>query len=127
MVSPTAQQTRIAKWVRRHLPRDGSVSLRDVTSLYTVLYLLGPKSKSLLEEVTGQEVDLQPFTCQVLRIKYVSVDGDTTFVCLQGHFFLLGLSLAQITLLLGLLWFFSSWVPLFIFLKQISVPPRDMQ
>ncbi|KAM7303051.1 pyruvate dehydrogenase phosphatase regulatory subunit, mitochondrial [Ixodes scapularis] len=72
MVSPTAQQTRIAKWVRRHLPRDGSVSLRDVTSLYTVLYVLGPKSRSLLEEVTGREIDLEPFTCQEMDVAYAT-------------------------------------------------------
>lgn len=79
MVSPTAQQTRIAKWVRRHLPRDGSVSLRDVTSLYTVLYILGPKSRALLEEVTDQEIQVEPFTCQEMDFAY------STNVLLMGY------------------------------------------
>uniref|UniRef100_A0A2R5LLI5 Putative dimethylglycine dehydrogenase n=1 Tax=Ornithodoros turicata TaxID=34597 RepID=A0A2R5LLI5_9ACAR len=73
MVSPTAQQTRIGRWVQQHLPRDGSVSLRDVTSLYTVLYIMGPKSRSLLEEVTGNDLHrLQPYTCEEMDMAYAS-------------------------------------------------------
>lgn len=52
MVSPTQQQTRILEWMENHLPQDNSVTLQDVTSMYTVLSVVGPKAKDLIQVST---------------------------------------------------------------------------
>lgn len=70
MMSPTAQQTRITEWMRKHLPSDGSVSVRDVTSMYTVLNVVGPKSKELMMELTKTDMDLPGFTCKKMNVGY---------------------------------------------------------
>lgn len=72
MVSPTAQQTRIREWLQRHLPQDGSVSIRDVTSMYTVLNVVGPKSKELLKVLTQSDMDLLAFTYCKMNVGYAS-------------------------------------------------------
>ncbi|CAB0020419.1 unnamed protein product [Nesidiocoris tenuis] len=58
VIAPTIQQTRCKRWVQKHLPKDGSVSMADVTSMYTAICLMGPLSRSLLAELTDQ--DLSP-------------------------------------------------------------------
>ncbi len=67
MVAPTKQQTRIAEWMNRHTPSDNSVQISDVTSMYTVLLIIGPKSRELLSQLTeGQaDVKMHPFTYKV--------------------------------------------------------------
>ena len=40
MVCPTQQQTRIMEWMENHLEGFKSVSLQDVTSMYTILTLV---------------------------------------------------------------------------------------
>lgn len=72
MVSPTSQQTRIYDWMSRHLPSDHSVNLNDVTSMYTVINVVGPKSNQLLSEMSNAKVNISPFTFQYLNISYVS-------------------------------------------------------
>ncbi|XP_015903839.1 pyruvate dehydrogenase phosphatase regulatory subunit, mitochondrial isoform X2 [Parasteatoda tepidariorum] len=72
MVSPTAQQTRIGEWMRRHMPKDGSISMSDVTSMYTVLNVVGPKSKELMSELTRTEMDVPGFTCKKINVGYAS-------------------------------------------------------
>ncbi|XP_075230059.1 pyruvate dehydrogenase phosphatase regulatory subunit, mitochondrial [Lycorma delicatula] len=58
MIAPTIQQTRCKVWIQRHLPSDGSVSLSDVTSMYTAICIMGPFTRSLLSELT--DTDLSP-------------------------------------------------------------------
>ena len=72
MVSPTQQQTRILEWMENHLPEDNSVGLQDVTSMYTVLSLAGPKSKDLMEELSGENMNIAPFTYRELNVGYAS-------------------------------------------------------
>ena len=72
MVSPTQQQTRIMEWMENHLPKDNSVGLQDVTSMYTVLSIAGPKSKDLMEELSGEDMGLQPFTYREINVGYAS-------------------------------------------------------
>ena len=43
-------------WISSHLPLDGSVTMRDVTSAYAVLNLCGPKAREVLECVTRDDV-----------------------------------------------------------------------
>lgn len=72
MISPSSQQTRIYEWMSRNLPRDASVKLNDVTSMYTVINVVGPKSAQLMSELSNSNVKLQPFTYRKLNIGYAS-------------------------------------------------------
>jgi glycine cleavage system aminomethyltransferase T len=66
MVSPTQQQTRILQWMNNHLPSDNSVALQDVTSMYTVLSVAGPKSRDLMQEMTHSDMNMHPFTYKLV-------------------------------------------------------------
>merc|ERR1719167_877157 len=72
MVSPTQQQTRIMEWLENHLPNDNSVGLQDVTAMYTVLSVAGPKSKDLMEELSGEDMDMPLFTYREVNVGYAS-------------------------------------------------------
>ena len=72
MVSPTQQQTKIMEWLENHLPYDNSVGLQDVTSMHTVLSIAGPKSKDLMEELSGEDMDMPLFTYREVNVGYAS-------------------------------------------------------
>ena len=68
LMSPSIQQMRSYSWMKHRLPKDGSVYLQDVTSLYTTLGLMGPNSQALLSKLTSVD-DLSSnafpfFTCR---------------------------------------------------------------
>lgn len=65
MISPTSQQTKGFHWMLRHLPKDGSVNLKDITSMYSVINVVGPKASVVLSELSQSDINLQPFTCKV--------------------------------------------------------------
>ena len=55
----------------RHLPKDGSVQIRDVTSMYSAITLIGPHAQELLAEVTEASTtksDFKFMTCKVSGI-----------------------------------------------------------
>ncbi|XP_058058106.1 pyruvate dehydrogenase phosphatase regulatory subunit, mitochondrial-like isoform X2 [Anopheles bellator] len=72
MISPSSQQTRIYDWMSRNLPTDASVQLNDVTSMYTVINVVGPKSTPLMSELSNSDVRLAPFTYRKLNVGYAS-------------------------------------------------------
>ncbi|CAF1138930.1 unnamed protein product [Rotaria sordida] len=73
LVSPTSQSTRNMKWLKSHVPEDGSVLLSDVTSLYTALNVIGPKAKYLLAELSDENFnDFARMTCQEIDVGFVS-------------------------------------------------------
>jgi pyruvate dehydrogenase phosphatase regulatory subunit len=72
MVSPTQQQTRIHEWMTNHLPKDNSVNLHDVTSMYAVLSVAGPKSKDLMQQMTRSDMSMPPFTYKYVNMGYAS-------------------------------------------------------
>lgn len=72
MISPTSQQTRISEWMEKNLPNDGSISFNDVTSMYTVLNVVGPKSKELMIELTKTNMCIPSFTCKEMNVGYAS-------------------------------------------------------
>ncbi|CAL1687136.1 unnamed protein product [Lasius platythorax] len=72
MVSPTSQQTRIYQWMSRHLPADHLVNLNDVTSKYTVINVVGPKTTELLSELSNSDINLSPFTYKTVNLAYAS-------------------------------------------------------
>ncbi|XP_023222098.1 pyruvate dehydrogenase phosphatase regulatory subunit, mitochondrial-like [Centruroides sculpturatus] len=72
MISPTSQQTRLSEWMEKNLPTDGSISFNDVTSMYTVLNVVGPKSKELMTELTKTNMSIPSFTCKEMNVGYAS-------------------------------------------------------
>ena len=69
LMSPSIQQMRSKAWIIHHLPKDGSVYLQDVTSLYTTLCVMGPKSPQLMANLTDLDLTGFPhFTCRHLEI-----------------------------------------------------------
>jgi glycine cleavage system T protein len=54
-------------WIRQHLPDDGSVQLRDVTSAYAVINLVGPKARDVLQSVTDDDVSNEAFPYLAVR------------------------------------------------------------
>ena len=68
MISPTAQHTRSWAWLQDHMPKDGSVQISDMTSMYTAINVIGPKAPELLGELTDTPLSKQDFlhmTCKV--------------------------------------------------------------
>jgi len=53
VVSPATAQRRDYHWLCRHLPRELRVTVTDVTSGEAVLGVMGPRSRSFLEQVSG--------------------------------------------------------------------------
>jgi 4-methylaminobutanoate oxidase (formaldehyde-forming) len=56
LVTGTAVGNHDAAWLRRHLPDDGSVGLRDVTAGRVCLGLWGPRAREVLASVTRDDV-----------------------------------------------------------------------
>ncbi|KAJ0184007.1 hypothetical protein K1T71_000430 [Dendrolimus kikuchii] len=71
MIAPTIQQTRCKTWLKRHLPSNGSVTLSDVTSMYTAICVMGPFTRSLLSELT--DTDLSPSNFPFFTFKEIDV------------------------------------------------------
>lgn len=71
MIAPTIQQTRCKAWIQRHLPTDGSVTLSDVTSMYTAICVMGPFSRTFLSELT--DTDLSPKSFPFFTFKELDV------------------------------------------------------
>ncbi len=75
-------------WMKQYLPRDGSVSMADVSSGYCCLGLWGPRAQELLERLSSERFSLssfKQFTAErffignvpvlALRVSYVGEDG----------------------------------------------------
>jgi len=61
IVTGSAFGTHDRGWIARHLPRDGSVHLVDVTGAYACLGLFGPRARDVLEPTTAADVSNAAF------------------------------------------------------------------
>ena len=88
LVSAGAFQRLDHDWIRRHMPRDGSVRLENLTNQMGVLVVAGPRSRELLARVTdtdlsnaafpwltGRWIDAGLAPCLALRVNYVGELG----------------------------------------------------
>jgi 4-methylaminobutanoate oxidase (formaldehyde-forming) len=88
IVTGTAFGNHDLGWIRRHVPDDGSVEVRDVTSAYSCLGLWGPKAREILSSVCrddlsnegfpymrAREVTVGDVPCTALRVTYVGELG----------------------------------------------------
>ena len=63
-------------WIRQHMPRDGSVAFKDVSSAYGVINLAGPRARDVLGRATENDVSNAAFpymSCRWIRIGYAPV------------------------------------------------------
>ena len=88
ILTGSAQSTRDAAWIERHLEPDDFAALVDVTSAYSVISLMGPKSEALLRTVcpddlsktglpfsTTAEIDVGYARVRAARMSYVGGPG----------------------------------------------------
>jgi 4-methylaminobutanoate oxidase (formaldehyde-forming) len=61
IVTGSAFGTHDRGWIARHLPRDGSVQLVDVTGAYACLGLFGPRARDILAAATDADVSSAGF------------------------------------------------------------------
>jgi sarcosine dehydrogenase len=93
VVTGTAQATRDADWIGRHIPEDARATLADVTSAYAVIAVMGPRSRDLMARVSRadfgnaafpfgavREVDVGYATVLASRRTYVGELGFELFV-----------------------------------------------
>ena len=76
IVSGSAQTTRDADWIRRHIADGTSAVLTDVTSAIAVIGVMGPKSRELLGSVSGADLDNDAFpfgACREIGIGYATL------------------------------------------------------
>jgi 4-methylaminobutanoate oxidase (formaldehyde-forming) len=73
VVSPGASGVRDYDTLNRHIGADDFVTLTEVTSAYTMLAVMGPKSRDLLENLTDADLSNEAFpfaTAQEIDIAY---------------------------------------------------------
>jgi len=64
------------KWLTDHIPADASAVVTDVTSAWTTLGLWGPQARTVLEQVTGDDVTHAGFgfgTCREIEVGGMTV------------------------------------------------------
>lgn len=96
LVTGSAQATRDADWISRHLPRDAHAVLTDVSALYGVLSVMGPKARELLARVSPddlspgalpfswtREIDLGHARVRAARMSYVGGPGFELYVPIE--------------------------------------------
>jgi len=76
VVTGSAFGVRDGGWIRRHLPTDGSVAFRDVTSAKAVINICGPRSRAVLAKVAEGDLANGAFpylAAREIRIGYAPV------------------------------------------------------
>lgn len=76
LVTGTALGLHDTEWIRKYMPKDGSVVFNDVTSAFAVINVIGPTSRKLLERVTRDDISNEKFMfgqCKTLTVGCASV------------------------------------------------------
>lgn len=61
IITGTAFGTHDLSWIRRHLPSDGSVEARDITSSLCCFGVMGPRSREVLSQITETDMSNAAF------------------------------------------------------------------
>ncbi len=67
MITGSAQVTRDADWIGRHVPDDARFVLTDVSGAWTVLSVMGPNSRALLQAVSQADFSNEAFPFGAIR------------------------------------------------------------
>ncbi|CAG7836779.1 unnamed protein product, partial [Allacma fusca] len=70
VLTPSRLQTKTPTWMKKFLPADDSVLFHDITSMYSVIQLIGPKSPSILSKVAQRDMKMRPMRSQVVDLSY---------------------------------------------------------
>ncbi|MBW2658489.1 MAG: sarcosine dehydrogenase, partial [Deltaproteobacteria bacterium] len=76
IVVGTAFGKRVLWWLENHKPADGTVFLKEMTSAYAVINVIGPNSRALLEKTTNTDISNGGFpfgTCKSFTVGYAPV------------------------------------------------------
>lgn len=76
LIVGTAFGLRAFWWLNHHLPTDGSVHLKEVTSAFAAINVIGPKSRELLQKVARGAFDNESFpfgACRAITVGYAPV------------------------------------------------------
>ncbi len=97
IVTGTVQATRDFAWIRSNVPPGARAVLTDVTAAWSVLGVMGPRSRTLLQRLTDadlsneafpfstwQEIPLGPVLVRALRITYVGELGWELYVPVES-------------------------------------------
>jgi 4-methylaminobutanoate oxidase (formaldehyde-forming) len=87
-VTGSAFGVRDMHWIRRHMPKDGSVRLHEVTNAFAVLNVVGPRARDVLQPLTDddlsndgapyltvREIELGDAVVRAARVGYVGELG----------------------------------------------------
>ena len=67
IVTGSAQPVRDMDWLGRHIDQNAHVTLTDVTGAWTVLSVMGPKSRALLQKVSRADFSNEGFPFATIR------------------------------------------------------------
>ena len=67
VITGSAQVTRDADWIGRNVAEDAHVTLTDVTGAWTVLSVMGPNSRALLQKVSKADFSNEAFPFATIR------------------------------------------------------------
>ncbi len=97
IISGVASQVRDFHWLKRHIPAGANTALSDITGDWAVLGVMGPKSRNLLQDVTGAdlsndgfpyqtmaEIDIAGVAVRASRISYVGELGWELYIPTGG-------------------------------------------
>jgi 4-methylaminobutanoate oxidase (formaldehyde-forming) len=76
LITGTAFGVHDFMWLKSHLPQDGSVELRDVTSAWAMINVCGPSSRNLIQRLTEEDFCDKAFPfgqCRQVVIGYAPV------------------------------------------------------
>jgi 4-methylaminobutanoate oxidase (formaldehyde-forming) len=91
LVTGTAQATRDADWIRRHLPAGAHAALSDVSDHHAVLAVMGPRARELLARVTAAPLDNAAFPFGAIR--EIAIAGASLWVARRTYVGELGFEL----------------------------------
>src|SRR5205085_928515 len=75
IVTGTAFGNHDLGWIRRHLPDDGTVEVRDVTSAMACFGLWGPRARDVFPYMRARPITVADVPCLALRVTYVGELG----------------------------------------------------
>ncbi len=67
IITGSAQPVRDMDWLSRHVDENGRVTLTDVTGAWTVLSVMGPRSRALLQKVSRADFSNEAFPFATIR------------------------------------------------------------
>ena len=96
IVTGSAQTVRDADWISRHIPPDAHATLTDVTAMTSVISVMGPNARALLERLSPddlspqglpfshtREIDLAHARVRAARMSYVGGPGYELYVPIE--------------------------------------------